>query len=365
MDRRPDDVDLRLLRRQTHPRGLGVEAQQPRPRLLRPEGVSHLASPDAPGRAVLGQLLEQIVVRVEEEGEPGCELVDLQAAVDPPADIFHAVRKGEGELLRRRRSRLADVVPADRDRVPPRHLLRPELECVDDEPHGRLGRIDPLFLRLVLFQDIVLDRAAEFRPGHAAVFGHDEIHRPDRGGRAVDGHRRAHAAHVDSAEQDLHVVGRGDRHAARPELTFGLALVGVVAVQSRHVEGDAETRLAVRDQVLEPPVRVLGAPVAGEHAHRPQPAAVHRRMNAAGEGELAGLPEALAPCFAGEVERRVQALHGSARRRHEFLATFGVGRERIPEGGLLPPLEFLLEDLAFVLVPHERLAWFQRPVPIR
>ncbi len=88
-------------------------------------------------------------------------------------------------------------------------------------------------------------------------------------------------------------------------------------------------------------------------------------MNAAGEGKLAGLPEALATGFAVEVERCVQALHGSARRRHEFLATFGVGRERLPKGGLFPPLQFLLEDLAFVLVPHERLAWFQRAVPIR
>src|SRR5207244_7119679 len=66
---------------------------------------SHLARPDPAGRAVFGQLLEEIVVRVEEEGETGRELVDLQAAVDPPADVLHAVRQGEGELLRRRRDR--------------------------------------------------------------------------------------------------------------------------------------------------------------------------------------------------------------------------------------------------------------------
>src|SRR3989454_1053855 len=166
-------------------------------------------------------------------------------------------------------------------------------------------------------------------------------------------------------ERHLNARGAGAPSPAAPDPALGPGSVGVVPVRGRHVEGDAEPLPAVRNQVLEPPVCVFGAPVAREHAHRPQPAAVHRRMDAASEGKLAGRPEALVSFFAYAVERRVQALHGSARRRHEFLATFGVGRERRPEGGLLPPLQFLLEDLAFVLVPHERLAWFQRAVPIR
>src|SRR6266540_1216917 len=164
LHRRADDVDLRLLRRQAHAGGLRVEPQDPRPRILRAERIAHLPRPDPPGGAVLCELLEEVVVRVEEERQARREVVDREAAVDSPPDVLHAVREGEGELLRRGGARLADVVPADRDRVPLRHLGRAELERVDHEPHRRLGREDPLLLRLVLLQDVVLDRAPERRP---------------------------------------------------------------------------------------------------------------------------------------------------------------------------------------------------------
>src|SRR5207244_1702041 len=99
LDRRPDDVDLGLLRGQADAGRLRVESEEPRTRVLRPERVPHLAGPDPAGRAVLRELLEQIVVRVEEEGQARREVVHLESAVDPPADVFHAVRQGEGPPL--------------------------------------------------------------------------------------------------------------------------------------------------------------------------------------------------------------------------------------------------------------------------
>src|SRR5207245_8273730 len=99
--RRSVHVGPRLLRGQAYARRLGVEAQTPGPRVLGAERVAHLARPDATRRAVLRELLEEIVVGVEEKRKAGREVVDLQTAVDPPADVLHAVREGEREFLGR------------------------------------------------------------------------------------------------------------------------------------------------------------------------------------------------------------------------------------------------------------------------
>ena len=67
-------------------------------------------------------------------------------------------------------------------------------------------------------------------------------------------------------EQHLHVGERGDGDAARAELALGLGIVGVVAVERRHVEGDREAGLAGVEQRAEARVRVLGRAEAREHA---------------------------------------------------------------------------------------------------
>ena len=78
-----------------------------------------------------------------------------------------------------------------------------------------------------------------------------------------------------------------DRDAARPELALRLGVVGVVAVQGRHVVGDRQAGLAGGEQLAEAGVRVLRGAEAGEHPHRPQPAAIAGRVDAAGERRLA------------------------------------------------------------------------------
>src|SRR5438132_1638284 len=361
LDRRPDDVDLGLLRGEADAGRLRVESEEPGTRVLRPERVPHLACPDPAGRAVLREFLEQIVVRVEEEGQAGREVVHPESAVDAPADVFHAVRQGEGQLLPGGRPRLANVIAADRDRVPLRHLRRGEFERVDDEPHGRFRREDPLLLGLIFFQDVVLDRAAELRHRDGALLRRDQVHRPDHGGRTVDRHRRAHLPDVDPTEEEAHVLEGGHCDPASPELPLRLRLVRVVSVQGRHVERNAEARLPVRDQILEPPVRVLRAPVAGEHPHRPQATAVHGRMDPACVGELARLPESLLVRLGSQIEGRVQAPHRAARSRDEFFSAFRQRLHGVAEGRVLPPFPFFLEGLPVVLGPHERLGAFKRP----
>ena len=58
-------------------------------------------------------------------------------------------------------------------------------------------------------------------------------------------------------------------------------------IRLRHVERGGEAGLPVVEQVVEALVGLLGGAEAGELPHRPQAAAVHRRVDAAGERELA------------------------------------------------------------------------------
>ena len=122
LDGRSDDVVVGLLRRERHAGRLRVEPQLPRSRILRLEPLAHHARPDAAGRAELGNLLEEVAVRVEEEGDAGREDVDVEPGVDRVIHVLDAVAQRERQFLRRGRARFADVIPAHGDRVPARHV---------------------------------------------------------------------------------------------------------------------------------------------------------------------------------------------------------------------------------------------------
>ena len=96
-----------------------------------------ISRPQPPRRAELRHLLEEVVVRVEEEREPRAELVGRQARRDRRLAVGDPVRERERELLHRRRARLADVVAGDRDRVPARQPLGAVREEVGRQPHRR------------------------------------------------------------------------------------------------------------------------------------------------------------------------------------------------------------------------------------
>ena len=123
LDRDAHDVVLRLLRGQRRAAGLRVEPERERPRVRGAEAVAHDRRPQPAGGAELRHLLEEVVVRVEEEGEPRAEVVGRKARGDGRVAVGDAVRERERELLHRGRARFADVVAADRDRVPVRDPL--------------------------------------------------------------------------------------------------------------------------------------------------------------------------------------------------------------------------------------------------
>src|SRR5207245_9547950 len=112
-DRDSDRVVLRLLRGERHARGLGVESELERLRLLRMEPLPHDPRPESAGGAELGDLLEQVDVRVEEERNLRRNRVDAEAAGPSRFQVRNSIREGEPDLLRGGRAGLADVVAAD------------------------------------------------------------------------------------------------------------------------------------------------------------------------------------------------------------------------------------------------------------
>ena len=91
----------------------------------------------------------------------GANGVDVETGRPSELDVREPVRERERELLRGGAARFADVVAGDRDRVPAGHLGLAEPDRVGDDPHRRPGREDELLLRLVLLEDVVLERAAQ------------------------------------------------------------------------------------------------------------------------------------------------------------------------------------------------------------
>ncbi len=72
------DVVLGLLGGEGGAGGLGVEAEHPGARIFCVEALAHDAGPEAAGGAELGDLFDEVVVRVEEEREARGEGVDVE-----------------------------------------------------------------------------------------------------------------------------------------------------------------------------------------------------------------------------------------------------------------------------------------------
>ena len=93
-----------------------------------------------------------------------------------------------------------------------------------------------------------------------------------------------------------------------PTSPCAIGVVGVVAHLGRQVEGDRQAAGAGRDQLVVALVGLRGGAEAGVLAHRPGPAGVHRRVDAAGERVLARLAEPGRRVQAGERLRAVDRL---------------------------------------------------------
>ena len=229
-------------------------------------------------------------MRREEEGELRREALDVEATSDGRVDVRDRVGEGEGELLHRVGSGLADVIAADRDRVPARQLIGGVGDEIGREAHRRTRREDVRAARDVFLEDVVLRRSAD-------SFGADPLPLPDRDvhgeqdrRRRVDGHRRRDLAERDAFEEPREILERADGHADLPDLARNARIVGVVSHLRREVEGDRQASLAVLEEVAVARVRLLGGTEPRVLAHGPKTPAVHRRLDPARVRRLAGQP---------------------------------------------------------------------------
>ena len=280
------DVVHRLLRGQRHSRGLRVKAHQPGALVLRAEAFFHHPIPNLAGRAVFGDLLEEIIVRVEEEAEARTELVHIEAAPARPLDVLDAVIQSERQFLQRGRAGLANVVSADGNRVEAGREFRAELESVDHQPHRRRRRIDVFLLRDVFLENVVLNRAGNLFPVRALLLRDHQIHRPQHRRGRVDGHRDRGFFQIDAAEKNFHVFERIDGHAALADFAFAGRMIGVIAHQRGQVECDGKAAAAVLEQIFVALVGFLGRGESGELPHGVELAAISGGVNAAREWRL-------------------------------------------------------------------------------
>src|SRR5262245_51600875 len=119
-----------------------MEAKDSRLRVLATEPLHHDLVPNVSRCPIFCHLLEQIIVRIKEEGKTWREIVYIQSVAPRPLDVFDAVVESEGQFLQRGRSGFANVISADGNGVPLREMFAAEFECIDDEFHRRLWRED-------------------------------------------------------------------------------------------------------------------------------------------------------------------------------------------------------------------------------
>ena len=79
----------------------------------------------------------------------------------------------------------------------------------------------PLFLCDVLFQNVVLDGAAELRKGVPRLRATGEVHGEEYGRRPIDRHRGCDLIQRNAVEKPLHVGQRRNRDAATTHFAQG------------------------------------------------------------------------------------------------------------------------------------------------
>ena len=218
----------------------------------------------------------------------GAKSSTLEPGLDAGAQVFQPVGQRVSQLDVGRGAGFLHVVAADADAVELRHLLRAVAEDVADDPHRRRGRIDVGVADHELFENVVLDGAAQLLRRHALLLGGDDVERHDGQHRAVHGHRDRHLVQRNLVEEDLHVEDGVDGHAGLADVAGARARGRSRSRDAWQIEGDRKPLLAGGEIAAVKGVRLLGRGEAGILADRPRLHGVHGRVRAAQEGRNAG-----------------------------------------------------------------------------
>ena len=239
-----------------------------------------IVRPQAPQRAVLGDLLEEVHVRVEDPREPRRERRRRRRrARSRPRRRRSRWRARSAISCTAVRARLAHVVPGERDRVEARRLgarttRSGRRRAAATAAAGRCRCRARTYSLSTSFWAVPGSVAA----GTPCLPARDDVHRDQHGRRRVDRHRgrdrgRAGCRRTRVSMSASESIATPDP----PDLARGPRVVGVEAHLRRQVEGRREAGLALGEQEPEALVGLLGRAEAGVLADRPRPAAVHRR----------------------------------------------------------------------------------------
>ena len=278
----------------------------------------HDPGPEAAGRPVFCDLLEEVAHRRDVEGELRCERIDRQPAVDDRPDVGRGVGERDGDLLDGIATRLPHVVAADRDRVELGQVEARVLDHVGDEAERRPGRIDVGLPRQKLLEDVVLHRAAEGSGVDSLALADHLVHGQEDWGGRVDRERGRDPVERNAVEDRLHVRQRVDCDADLADLALRQLVVGVQPHLGREIQRDREPGLPLAQEVAKALVGVLGAAPARVEAHRPETLSVHRRIDPARIRILAGDTEPLGVGLLRGIERCVERRHVEAGVRRCF-----------------------------------------------
>ena len=184
-------------------------------------------------------------MHIEEEREARREFINLQTALQRSIHVGQPIGNSKRQFLHRRCPCLANMIAADADRIPARHMARAKLDGIRHQAHRWLRWEKKLFLGTILLEDVVLQRAPERSHWEAALLRVDDIHGPDNRSRAIDRHRGRDFVQRQSIEQHLHVGQRRDGHAAFAELARGQLVIRVVTIERWHIKSGGEAGLSL------------------------------------------------------------------------------------------------------------------------
>ena len=271
-----------------------------------------------PRGAELGNLLQKIVMGIEEEGEARREIIHGQTAPERGLHISDGVAESKRHFLHGSRARFANVISADRNRVPLGRALAAESENIGHDAQRWSQREDVSPARDVLFQNIVLNRSGKPRNIHALFFRHCEIERKQDGARGIDGHGGGDAVEGNAGKERFHVFERVDGHANPPHFAARERVIRIQPDLRGKIERYGKPRLSLRKQITVTRIGFTRRPKTGVLAHGPEAAAIKRRVDAARVGVFTRITRLIVIVPIGEILRRVEALELKAGARGEF-----------------------------------------------
>src|SRR5262249_16764766 len=121
----------------------------------------------------------------------------------------------------------------------------------------------------------------------ALLLGDRHIEAKENRGGSVNGHGCRNCFKGNAVEELLHVVERIGGHPNSSYFPDRQRGIGIHADLCWEVEGNGKAGLALAEEVAVPRIGLNGGPETGILTHGPEPAAIHRGIDAPGVGVLA------------------------------------------------------------------------------